>query len=137
MPDWSRSRGTLPSCARSRANRSSACFRRHTTPALLSLGRRFIGLFAATPSTAKSRKTSDRLSPKPVFLTGLVLSAIATALLLVVAGNISFIITLCLISLGQGLCMSSNTSLIRRLARDNPALTRASLRSLLTIDDAR
>ena len=93
----------------------------------------FIATVLAIAGDLVSGKASDRLSPKPVFLTGLVLSAIATALLLVVAGNISFIITLCLISLGQGLCMSSNTSLIRRLARDNPALTRASLRSLLTI----
>src|SRR5699024_8803870 len=71
-----------------------------------------------------SGRYSDRASPKPVLLAGLVLSAAATALLLAVDG---------LISLGQGLCMSSNTTLIRRIARENPALARASLRSLLTL----
>lgn len=78
-------------------------------------------------------KISDGSSPKPVFLSGLILSAVASALLLMVWNNSSFIVALCLISLGQGLCMSSNTTLIRRLAREHPALTRASLRSLLTI----
>lgn len=78
-------------------------------------------------------KVSDASSPKPVFLSGLILSALATTLLLVVRSEVSFVAALCLISLGQGLCMSSNTTLIRRLAREDPALTRASLRSLLTI----
>lgn len=80
-----------------------------------------------------SGRYSDRASPKPVLLAGLVLSAAATALLLVVDGLTSFVLVLCLISLGQGLCMSSNTTLIRRIARENPALARASLRSLLTL----
>lgn len=93
----------------------------------------FVATILAIAGDLVSGKVSDRLSPKPVLLAGLALSAVAAALLLIVADNISFIITLCLISLGQGLCMSSNTALIRRLARDNPALTRASLRSLLTI----
>ncbi|MGO1808908.1 MAG: MFS transporter, partial [Micrococcaceae bacterium] len=94
-------------------------------------------LFAATVLAIGgdflSGKVSDASSPKPVFLSGLVLSALATALLLAVWNEVSFVMALCLISLGQGLCMSSNTTLIRRLARENPALTRASLRSLLTI----
>lgn len=80
-----------------------------------------------------SGKVSDLYSPKPVFLAGLILSAAATMLLLAVWNGVSFMVALCLISLGQGMCMSSNTTLIRRLARENPALTRASLRSLLTI----
>ena len=80
-----------------------------------------------------SGKISDAWSPKPVFLSGLVLSALATAVLVVVWNGLSFVIALCLISLGQGLCMSSNTALIRRIARENPALVRASLRSVLTI----
>ncbi|WP_299305163.1 MFS transporter [uncultured Brachybacterium sp.] len=78
-------------------------------------------------------KFSDTASPKPVLLAGLVLSALATALLLLVGNQASFVVALCLISLGQGLCMSSNTTLIRRLAHENPALARASLRSLLTL----
>src|SRR5699024_3281835 len=65
-----------------------------------------------------SGRYSDRASPKPVLLAGLVLSAAATALLLVVDGLTSFVLVLCLISLGQGLCMSSNTTLIRRIARE-------------------
>lgn len=80
-----------------------------------------------------SGRVSDASSPKPVLLAGLVLSALATALLLLVRGPVSFVSVLCLISLGQGLCMSSNTTLIRRIARKNPALVRASLRSLLTL----
>lgn len=80
-----------------------------------------------------SGKFSDSASPKPVLLAGLALSALATALLLVVWDGASFVVVLCLISLGQGLCMSSNTTLIRRIAHENPALARASLRSLLTL----
>lgn len=80
-----------------------------------------------------SGKVSDASSPRPVLIAGLALSALATTLLLVVWNEVSFVVALCLISLGQGLCMSSNTALIRRLARENPALARASLRSLLTI----
>ncbi|MGO1228633.1 MAG: MFS transporter [Brachybacterium sp.] len=80
-----------------------------------------------------SGRFSDSASPKPVLLAGLALSALATALLLVVWDEASFTLVLCLISLGQGLCMSSNTTLIRRIARENPALARASLRSLLTL----
>lgn len=80
-----------------------------------------------------SGRVSDRRSPKPVLLTGLMLSAVAVTMLVFVRSPASFLVTMCLISFGQGLCMSSNTALIRRLARDNPALTRASLRSLLTI----
>lgn len=80
-----------------------------------------------------SGRFSDASSPKPVLLSGLALSAVATALLLVVWDGVSFVVVLCLISLGQGLCMSSNTTLIRRIARENPALARASLRSLLTL----
>lgn len=80
-----------------------------------------------------SGRFSDASSPKPVLLAGLVLSAIATALLLVVWDQVSFVVALCVISLGQGLCMSSNTALIRRLAQESPALARASLRALLTL----
>jgi MFS family permease len=80
-----------------------------------------------------SGRFSDASSPEPVLLTGLILSAVATSLLLVVRDEISFVLVLCLISLGQGLCMSSNTTLIRRLANKDPALARASLRSLLTL----
>lgn len=94
-------------------------------------------LFAATVlaigGDLASGRISDATSPKPVFLSGLVLSALATTLLLVVRDSAGFVVVLCLISLGQGLCMSSNTTLIRRLAGENPALARASLRSLLTI----
>lgn len=80
-----------------------------------------------------SGRVADASGPKPVLLAGLALSAVATALLLVVRGEVSFVLVLCLISLGQGLCMSSNTTLIRRVAHENPALARASLRSLLTL----
>lgn len=80
-----------------------------------------------------SGRFSDASSPKPVLLAGLALSALSTALLLAVWDEASFVVALCLISLGQGLCMSSNTTLIRRLAHENPALARASLRSLLTL----
>ena len=80
-----------------------------------------------------SGRYSDRSSPKPVLLAGLVLSAVATAALPAVEGRVSFVLVLCLISLGQGLCMSSTTTLIRRVAREDPALARASLRSLLTL----
>lgn len=94
-------------------------------------------LFAATVLAISgdmiSGRISDASSPKRVFIAGLILSAAATLLLLVAATTVLFIVTLCLISLGQGMCMSSNTALIRRVARENPALTRASLRSLLTI----
>ncbi|ATG52002.1 hypothetical protein CFK38_11070 [Brachybacterium vulturis] len=80
-----------------------------------------------------SGRFSDASSPKPVLLAGLILSAVATALLLAVREQVGFVLVLCLISLGQGLCMSSNTTLIRRVAREDPALARASLRSLLTL----
>ncbi|PCC35993.1 MFS transporter [Brachybacterium alimentarium] len=80
-----------------------------------------------------SGRVSDASSPKKVFVSGLILSAAATLLLLIAETSLLFIVTLCLIALGQGLCMSSNTALIRRIAREDPALTRASLRSLLTI----
>jgi len=76
---------------------------------------------------------SDTTSPKPVLLTGLLLSALASVALLAIRSEVGFVLVLCLLSLGQGLCMSSNTALIRRLARENPALSRASLRSLLTL----
>ena len=80
-----------------------------------------------------SGRVSDSVSPKPVLLAGLLLSALASAALLAVEGRSSFAVVLCLLSLGQGLCMSSNTALIRRLAGQSPALSRASLRSLLTL----
>ena len=80
-----------------------------------------------------SGRFSDASSPKPVLLAGLMLSAIATTLLLVVWGQASFVVALCAVSFGQGLCMSSSTALIRRVAQQNPALARASLRSLLTL----
>lgn len=67
-----------------------------------------------------SGRITDASSPKPVLLSGLLLSASATAALLPVQGEVTFVIVLCLISLGQGLCMSSNTALIRRLARGRP-----------------
>lgn len=78
-------------------------------------------------------KFSDTASPKPMLLAGLLLSALATTLLLLVGNQVSFVLALCLISLGQGLCMSSNTTVIRRVAQEKPALARASLRSLLTL----
>lgn len=94
-------------------------------------------LFAATAlaigGDLLSGRVSDSSSPRRVFIAGLLLSTVATLLLLVAGTRPLFVVTLCLISLGQGLCMSSNTALIRRIARENPALTRASLRSLLTI----
>lgn len=80
-----------------------------------------------------SGRLSDRSSPKPLLLSGLLLSAIASVVLLAVDGAASFVVALCLVGLGQGLCMSSTTALIRRVAREDPALARASLRSLLTI----
>lgn len=102
-----------------------------------SIGLVSTALFAATVLAIGgdflSGKISDAWSPKPVFLSGLVLSALATAVLVVVWNGVSFVVALCLISLGQGLCMSSNTTLIRRVARENPALVRAALRSVLTI----
>lgn len=94
-------------------------------------------LFAATVLAIGgdffSGRASDASSPKPMLLSGLILSAFSTLLLVAVWNKVSFVVALCLISLGQGLCMSSNTTMVRRLARSNPALTRASLRSLLTV----
>lgn len=80
-----------------------------------------------------SGRISDRLSPRPVFLAGLLLSGGAVLLLLIAHDPAAFVTALLLISLGQGLCMSSNTALIRRVAPDRPALVRASLRSVLTL----
>lgn len=93
----------------------------------------FAATFLAIGGDLVSGRISDASSPKPVFLAGLILSALAITALLAVGNRIGFVMALCLISLGQGLCMSSNTTLIRRLARENPALARASLRSVLTI----
>lgn len=80
-----------------------------------------------------SGRIADRHSPRPVFLAGLVVSGCAALLLLLAHHRVTFIAVLLLISLGQGLCMSSNTALIRRVAPDDPALVRASLRSVLTL----
>lgn len=93
----------------------------------------FVATVLAISGDLVSGRVSDASSPKRVFIAGLILSTVATLLLLVAETKVLFVVTLCLISLGQGLCMSSNTALIRRIARENPALTRASLRSLLTI----
>lgn len=96
----------------------------------------FVATVLAMGGDFLSGRLSDRGSPKPIFLIGLLMSAAASLGLVLVRDGGTFFLVLCLISLGQGMCMSSNTTLIRRLSRENPALTRASLRSILTVGTA-
>lgn len=80
-----------------------------------------------------SGSAADRYSPRPVLMAGLLVSGGAAVALSAVHGSTMFLLVILLSSLGQGMCMSANTALIRRVARENPAAVRASLRSIMTL----